>query len=1074
MAPSSAPKKFFGSKPRSSRTAQQKLVSAYFTKKPDAPKAASSEPALKRTLSSTPDPEDPESSNKKQKTQDSAEDAAKEPIKNVPHPPKTLSKPDPKTLQLLSSQRQKKFSYSRLANDEISLTQEQIEQKQTRHQEFYDKLHKPGSIEQIIRRSKPANMADPEANDEDPDETGDGADSQDAEDCEAVLTKRGGKKAAPKKKAPVKKPKLTPMNQQYVDLKKQHPDIILLVETGYKHKVFGMDAKIVSQELGIFLKAGKLTLDENDPQDAKYLDYAYTTFLSTRLNINIERLVEKGHKVGVVEQMETAAIKAHGKNKSAPFERKLTHVYTKGTMLDLFETRHQQGRFDNQKAGYLMAITQGTSSSSSAPTDNEHIGIVAVQASTGDIMYDDFVDSSVMHTELETRLLHIQPSEILIVGDINDTTKKLLKQLAVSKALSSEPRIEKVKKLAPDAATNFVASFYNKKAHEDAEKTNTIDNDMLGQKLDMIDTLSDNVRICLAALMTYLKEFGLDVVFDLTNNFSAFSSQTHMHLNGNTIMSLELFQNLTNFKAEGSLFHVLDYTRTPFGQRQLRKWIARPLIDRTAIEARIEAVRELKAGFTNQLGNLIKMMTSISDLEKALISVYYHRTTRKQLYYFLTHMQCISKVIYEDETAFQFESKSLNTIFSVIPRVYERTVEFLAEISEKHAKENDKMEFFLDSDDGDYEEISEKREEAAQTEDRIQEYLLAQKRELKMTTLKYETVSGTPYYLSVGHREASKIPESWLKHSKTVKEGRYRSTELNELVKNLNYLHDTIAALSEELFHKFLDRINVHYDLFRSVIHALADLDCYLSLAAIAAQKNYVCPEFVDYSCCNIKQGRHPVVEQGMLSRGGYSYVPNDTDMAYDHNRALIVTGPNMGGKSSYVRQIALTCIMAQIGSHVPAESATLSIVDAVYTRMGANDNIMAGESTFQVELKECSDILRSATSRSLVLLDEIGRGTGTMDGVAIAHAVLETFIRDICALTLFVTHYPLLARLADKYGGGIVGNYHMGFLEEPNDKVPGESKVVFLYNLVKGVAHNSYGYVLSFDNSFFSDLFLA
>lgn len=251
------------------------------------------------------------------------------------------------------------------------------------------------------------------------------------------------------------------------------------------------------------------------------------------------------------------------------------------------------------------------------------------------------------------------------------------------------------------------------------------------------------------------------------------------------------------------------------------------------------------------------------------------------------------------------------------------------------------------------------------------------------------------------------------------------------------------------MFARFVDEVGQHYEELRQMVVALANIDCLGSLAAFCGLSGFVRPSFVDARRIDIKKGRHPMVEQFLKA-----YVPNDTKMSQETNRATIVTGPNMGGKSSYVRQTALICIMAQIGVYVPAERADLCILDAVYTRMGAYDNMLAGESTFMVELNECQQIMKSATSRSLVLLDEIGRGTSTQDGLAIAYAILSYFITDIQSLTLFVTHYPTLASFESMFPG-LVNNIHMGFLEQDTDL---GKRVTFMYNAVPGVAQKSYG----------------
>lgn len=261
---------------------------------------------------------------------------------------------------------------------------------------------------------------------------------------------------------------------------------------------------------------------------------------------------------------------------------------------------------------------------------------------------------------------------------------------------------------------------------------------------------------------------------------------------------------------------------------------------------------------------------------------------------------------------------------------------------------------------------------------------------------------------------------------------------------------ESLAAACDDAFKAFLARISEFYQQLRDTVQSLALLDCLLSLATVAAQPDYCKPKFVDEPVLSIVNGRHPMIERLMTD----AYVPNSISLSSNSLRALLVTGPNMGGKSSYVRQNALIAIMAQIGSFVPAESAELGLLDAVFTRMGAFDNLLAGESTFMVELSETSDILKAATPRSLVILDELGRGTSTQDGVAIAYAVLEHMVRTVRSMTLFVTHYPILGAVADQWHGE-VGCVHMKFEKEDDG---GEENITFLYQVENGLAYRSYG----------------
>lgn len=279
---------------------------------------------------------------------------------------------------------------------------------------------------------------------------------------------------------------------------------------------------------------------------------------------------------------------------------------------------------------------------------------------------------------------------------------------------------------------------------------------------------------------------------------------------------------------------------------------------------------------------------------------------------------------------------------------------------------------------------------------------------------------------------------------------RFHTPEVIKLIRERDQHKEALAAACDVAFSALLADISSKYQPFRDCVQSLAVLDCLLSLAEVANQPGYVRPEFTDQASIVVEQGRHPMVEQLLLD----AYVPNDITMSSTGTRALLVTGPNMGGKSSYVRQVALIAIMGQIGSYVPATSAKLGMFDAVFTRMGAFDNMMAGESTFMVELSETSDILKQATPRSLVILDELGRGTSTHDGVAIAHAVLDYLVRDKKCLTMFITHYQTLSTMARTFDNGELKNVHMRFAETGADG----QEITFLYEVAEGVAYRSYG----------------
>lgn len=366
-----------------------------------------------------------------------------------------------------------------------------------------------------------------------------------------------------------------------------------------------------------------------DPSEAHLDRFASASIPVHRLHVHVKRLVSAGYKVGVVRQLETAALKAAGDNRNAPFVRKLTNVYTKGTYIDDVEglegpTAAASGGA-TPATGYLLCITE---SNVKGPGNDEfvHVGIVAVQPATGDIIYDDFEDGF-MRGEIETRLLHIAPCEILIVGELSKATEKLIEHLSGSKmnVFGDKVRVERMSKgkTAAAEAHSHVSNFYAGKM----QVTGTAKDIQASNLLDRVLQLPEHVTICLSSMIKHLSEYGLEHVFDLTKYFQSFSMRSHMLLNGNTLISLEIYQNQTDFSSKGSLFWILDRTRTRFGQRLLRKWVGRPLLDRAQLEERVNAVEELLSpDRTAEVERLKSLLGKVkSDLEKSLIRIYYGR-----------------------------------------------------------------------------------------------------------------------------------------------------------------------------------------------------------------------------------------------------------------------------------------------------------------------------------------------------------------------------------------------------------------------------------------------------------------
>lgn len=696
------------------------------------------------------------------------------------------------------------------------------------------------------------------------------------------------------------------------------------------------------------------------------------------------------------------------------------------------------------------------------------VGILAVQPATGDIIYDNFEDGF-MRREIETRLLHISPCEFLIVGDLTKATDKLLQHLSgtSSNVFGDRSRIERVPKSKTMAAEAYshVTQFY-------ADKVKNTSGERSSALLDKILKLPEPVTICLSAMITHLTEYGLENIFDLTKYFSSFSTRSHMLINGTTLESLEVYRNSTDHVEKGSLLWAIDKTHTRFGQRLLRKWIGRPLLDKEKLEERVAAVEEL---FENQstwrVDKLEGLLRNIkTDLERSLIRIYYGKCSRPELLAVLQSMQRISmeyaKIKMPEDTG--FKSRLLQEAILTVPHIGEIVVTFLEKINPEAARGDDKYEFFRETEETD--DISTHKLGIAAVEQELDEHRLEAAQKLnKKTPVPYATVAGIEFLIEVLNTDLKKVPASWIKISGTKKLSRFHTPEVVRMISERDQHKEALAAACDAAFRSLLGSISLAYQPLRDAVAALATLDCIVCLSKVASLPGYSKPTFLPSSTpptISITAGRHPIAEHTLPD----GYIPFTTSLSSPAPLAHLITGPNMGGKSSFVRAVALLVLLAQIGSFVPADAMSLTLADAIHTRMGARDNLFAGESTFMVEVSETAAILRSATPRSLVVLDELGRGTSTHDGAAIAHAVLDHVVRETKCLTLFITHYQNLAKIADGLGGGLVKNVHMRFTahktgqdgadsEDGDDSNNvGDEEITFLYEVAEGVAHRSYG----------------
>ncbi|XP_053555688.1 DNA mismatch repair protein Msh3 [Bombina bombina] len=584
------------------------------------------------------------------------------------------------------------------------------------------------------------------------------------------------------------------------------------------------------------------------------------------------------------------------------------------------------------------------------------------------------------------------------------------------------------------------------------------------QRLSQILKLNKAVISSLAAIIKYLKEFNLEKTLYDPRNFSPMSSMNkYLKMNGTTLKNLEILQNQTDLKTKGSLMWAMDYTKTSFGRRKLKQWVTQPLVIPSEISARLDAVSEILLSESNIFNQIRNSISKLPDLERGICSIYHKKCSPQEFFliastlcYLGSHIDALVPAIKE-----QIKSTFLQKVFIEMPQMLNPLNTFVTVLNEEAAKAGNKTELFKDL--KNFPKISQRKMEIQEVFSRMHRHLEDVRKMLKNQCASFTSVSGQEFLIEVKNSMISSVPPDWIKISSTKAVSRFHSPFIVENYRHLNLLREQLVLDCNTEWLHFLDKFGEHYHSLCKAVNHLATADCLFSLAEVAKQGDYCRPTVHDCGTeIVIKNGRHPVID--MLLEEQNQYVPNSTNLKADLERVMIITGPNMGGKSSYIKQVALITIMAQIGSFVPAEEATIGVVDGIFTRMGAADNIYKGRSTFMEELTETAEILKNATPQSLVILDELGRGTSTHDGIAIAYATLEYFIKDVTSLTLFVTHYPPLCELEKIYAKN-VGNYHMAFFLEEDENKENDSDneqhpecITFLYQITRGIAARSYG----------------
>ncbi len=783
---------------------------------------------------------------------------------------------------------------------------------------------------------------------------------------------------------------MTAMMEQYLAIKRDYEDFILMYRLGDFYEMFFDDAIKASRAL-------EITLTGRDCGEEERAPMCGVPFHSC--DPYIKKLVEKGYKVAICEQTEDPAA-AKGIVK-----REVVRVITPGTLTD-------GEMIESSDSNYLSTLV----------FDDDSVAIAFCDIATGRVNATYF--TNLAPSEVNTRVINeiavFSPSELLV------------------------PTLPKENTKIADYVSSNGKCLLNT---TEKDLFDTLDTTLILSRLPeckaVLDTHSNStLNSCIAFLIAYLSDTQKKQ-FDQIREIRVYDESSFMALDAASRRSLEITEKMRVREKKGSLLGVLDKTKSSVGARLLRRWLEKPLLNCTAIKHRQDAIKDF-IGDPIMRDTVREILSDTQDLERILTKLMYSNPNAKDL-----------KAVENTLRRFLSLSKALKTTNSeMLSRIKESTTEALFHelvgiidkisraivdnppfsvreggmIKEGYNEDVDELNSII-KDGGAYISAIESRE-----------------RELtgiKNLKVSYNKVFG--YYIDITKSYANLVPDRYIRKQTLVNSERYITSELKDMESRILGARDKITGLEYNLFCEIVAVVTEHSELIRQCSEIIATLDTVASLAEVAVENNYVCPEVDNSEVLELVNSRHPVVEKFSDT----FFVPNDAHFDSKNNRVAIITGPNMAGKSTYMRQIALIVIMAQMGSFVPAKSARVGIVDKIFTRVGASDDLASGQSTFMLEMTEVAYILNNATSKSLILYDEIGRGTSTFDGMSIAKAVLEYTAKKIGAKTLFATHYHELAELENTLDG--VKNYNIA-AKKKNDTV------VFLRKIIEGSVDDSYG----------------
>ena len=781
---------------------------------------------------------------------------------------------------------------------------------------------------------------------------------------------------------------ITPMMRQYLEMKERYPDSILFFRLGDFYEMFNEDAKLVSKELDLTLT----TRDRNKPPEERtpMCGVPYHSCDSY-----IARLIAKGYKVAICEQTEDPA------TAKGLVDRDIIRVITPGTVI-------ASSMLEEGRNNFLCAVY----------ADSTALGLCLCDISTGEVFATSFPSGEEALPHLENELGRFHPAEAVLsdgAWNLEGLTGFLREKLGCLCENGGEGRFR-----------------------YDVSRTQ-----VEGQFRAGLDSLPEGDRAAVQAtggLLSYLYETQKTDLSHIAV-FTYYTAGQFMELDLTARQTLELTETMRGKEKKGSLLWVLDKTRTAMGHRLIRGWLERPLLSPVQIARRQQAVNDLVGDIITR-EELALELREVTDLERLIGRVVYGSAGGRDLAALGSGLGRLPRLRELLEGCPSALLQSLREELDDLPQLRDLLQQALVDeppfsvregkfIREGYSEEVDRLRNVIDHG----------AELLADLEGRTKEQT-----GIRNMKVGYNKVFG--YYIEVAKSQTDLVPQDWVRKQTTVNAERYISQELKELEHTILSAQDKVVALEYQLFVELREEVCAHVAQIQAAAAAVAQVDVLTSFAVVAAANQYCMPLVDSSSVLSITEGRHPVVEK-MLKNA--VFVPNDTHMDDGDDLCAIITGPNMAGKSTYMRQVALIVLMAQMGSFVPARSAHIGVVDRVFTRIGASDDLAAGQSTFMVEMSEVAQLLKNASRRSLLILDEIGRGTSTYDGMAIARAVLEHCAdrRRLGAKTLFATHYHELTVLEGQIAG--VKNYNIAAKKK-------KGEVIFLRKIVRGGADQSYG----------------